>query len=115
MAEITQCIGQYVEKRKDIPNPNALRPFKDVQIDLLGDVWAGYESMFAHKTKQNDGDGNDDDDDDEDMSEEKSNLFKEKQEDIDMKMAEKTEPKTIDIKSIHCPYKEFSRLKKKFP
>ena len=108
---VIQRIGEYIENRQDITNPNALRPFKNIQIDLLGDLWTEFVSIYQSKTKQNendDGDGN--------KNEEKSNLMKEEKEDIDMKMAEKKEPKTnvFEIKSIYRPYKEFSRLKKKF-
>ena len=98
--DIMNSISKYIEKRQNITNPIALRPFKNIQIDLLGDLWTEYVAMYKNKNDTNE--------------EQKSNLSKEKEEDIDMKMAEKKEPKIFEIKSIQCPYKEFSRLKKKY-
>jgi len=131
---LTQTLDAFISARPHTVNASAFQPFKDKQVDFVGDAWKAFTSKFAQcrEAAVKAGAGNGEAPPSDEKVEEKKELAM----DTDAPAAatadsapDATNPQSTAgaaagtaqggagvfvIKSIHAPHREFSRLKKRF-
>eukprot|EP00485_Elphidium_margaritaceum_P006542 CAMPEP_0202687810 /NCGR_PEP_ID=MMETSP1385-20130828/3415_1 /ASSEMBLY_ACC=CAM_ASM_000861 /TAXON_ID=933848 /ORGANISM="Elphidium margaritaceum" /LENGTH=1136 /DNA_ID=CAMNT_0049342659 /DNA_START=17 /DNA_END=3427 /DNA_ORIENTATION=- len=124
---IMQTLGDYVENRVHVKNVSVLKPFKNLEIDFLTEVWRRLKCVVhKHATEsenerpsqskcesQNENTSSDIKPEPPQAGAESEQPPPSSQQAPPAQESSSSESQPPMIVSIHCPYQEFSRLKQK--